>query len=67
MRQEEKLAMLVWLFRELLPADQQAMVFCATRQSVDYVASVLRLVRTRCIARLYSRLLSLFSWRREIG
>ena len=44
MRQEEKLAMLVWLMRDLLPLDQQSMVFCATRQAVDYVTAVLRKV-----------------------
>jgi ATP-dependent RNA helicase DDX54/DBP10 len=44
MRQEEKLAVLTWLLREMLPEDQQAMVFCATRQVVDYVTTVLRRV-----------------------
>lgn len=44
-RTEEKNAMLLWVLRELLPRDQQAIVFTCTRHHVEFVHNFLKQVR----------------------
>lgn len=49
LRTEEKPGALVWLVREFLHQDQQAIVFCCTRHHVDFVQTLLQLVWLVCV------------------
>lgn len=43
-RSQEKVAALLWIIEDVLPADQQCMVFAATRHHVDFLVEILRKV-----------------------